>query len=56
MDPNHGIRNSHDKSLCVGITAGRQCPRLQHLAFGGTTVAATPTTSGIDLNGLVEDW
>lgn len=50
-----GIRNSHDKSLCVGITAGVNVLVCSNLAFGGTTVLQRRHTSGIDLNGLVED-
>lgn len=50
-----GVRNSHDKSLAVGITAGVNVLVCSNLAFGGTIVLQRRHTSGIDLNGLVND-
>ena len=50
-----GIRNSHDKSLCVGITAGVNVLVCSNLAFGGTTVLQRRHTSRIDLNVMVEE-
>ena len=50
-----GIRNSHDKSLCVGITAGVNVLVCSNLAFGGTTVLQRRHTSGIDIAEMVED-
>ena len=50
-----GIRNSHDKSLCVGITAGVSVLVCSNLAFGGTTVLQRRHTSGIDLTEMVTD-
>lgn len=49
-----GIRNSHDKSLCVGITAGVSVLVCSNLAFGGTTVLQRRHTSRIDLSFMVE--
>ena len=50
-----GIRNSHDKSLCVGITAGVSVIVCSNLAFGGTTVLQRRHTSGIDLKEMVTE-
>jgi len=49
-----GIRNSHDKSLCVGITAGVSVLVCSNLAFGGTTVLQKRHTSGLDIAEMVE--
>lgn len=49
-----GIRNSHDKSLCVGITAGVNVLVCSNLAFGGTTVLQRRHTSGIDISEMVD--
>ncbi len=49
-----GIRNSHDKSLCAGITAGVSVLVCSNLCFGGTTVLQKRHTSGIDLDEMVE--
>ncbi len=49
-----GIRNSHDKSLCVGITAGVSVLVCSNLAFGGTTVLQRRHTSGIELNEMID--
>ena len=49
-----GIRNSHDKSLCAGITAGVSVLVCSNLCFGGTTVLQRRHTSGIDLDEMVE--
>ena len=49
-----GIRNSHDKSLCVGITAGVNVLVCSNLAFGGTAVLQRRHTSGIDIEEMVE--
>lgn len=48
-----GIRNSHDKSLCVGITAGINVLVCSNLAFGGTTALHRRHTNRINLNELV---
>ncbi|MDY0176501.1 MAG: DUF932 domain-containing protein [Lentisphaeria bacterium] len=50
-----GLRNSHDKSLCVGISAGVNVLVCSNLAFGGTEVLQRRHTSGIDVDLLVED-
>jgi len=48
-----GIRNSHDRSLAVGLTAGISVVVCQNLAFGGSMVLKRRHTSRIELNGLV---
>ena len=48
-----GVRNSHDKSLAVGITAGISVLVCSNLAFGGESVVHRRHTSGIELDGLV---
>ena len=48
-----GIRNSHDRSLAVGLTAGISILVCQNLAFGGTMVLKRRHTSRIELNGMV---
>ena len=48
-----GVRNSHDKSLAVGITAGISVLVCSNLAFGGEEVVHRRHTSGIELDGLV---
>ena len=49
-----GIRNSHDKSLAVGLTAGIVVCVCSNLAFGGTTVVRRKHTSRIDLSELID--
>ena len=49
-----GIRNSHDKSLAVGLTAGIVVCVCSNLAFGGTTVIKRRHTTGIDLAALID--
>ena len=49
-----GIRNSHDKSLAVGLTAGIVVCVCSNLAFGGTTVIKRRHTTGIDLVALID--
>ena len=48
-----GIRNSHDRSLAVGLTAGISVVVCSNLAFGGSMVLKRRHTSRIELNGLV---
>lgn len=48
-----GIRNSHDKSFSVGLSAGINVMVCSNLAFGGTTVIRRKHTSRIDLEMLV---
>jgi len=48
-----GIRNSHDKSLAVGLTAGLSVMVCSNLAFSGEIVIHRRHTSGIELDGLV---
>ena len=48
-----GIRNSHDRSLSVGLTAGINVCVCSNLAFGGSMVLKRRHTSRIELNGLV---
>jgi len=50
-----GIRNSHDKSLAVGLSAGIVVLVCSNLAFGGTRLINRKHTSRIDLNELI-DW
>ena len=49
-----GIRNSHDKTLAVGLTAGIVVCVCSNLAFGGTTVVRRKHTSRIDLSELID--
>lgn len=48
-----GIRNSHDRSLSVGFTAGINVLVCSNLSFGGSMVLKRRHTSRIELNGLV---
>ena len=48
-----GIRNSHDRSLSVGLTAGISVLVCSNLSFGGSMVLKRRHTSRIELNGLV---
>ena len=49
-----GIRNSHDKSIAVGLSAGIVVCVCTNMAFGGTTVIKRRHTSGIDLAELID--
>jgi hypothetical protein len=49
-----GIRNSHDKSFAVGLSAGIVVCVCTNMAFGGTTVIKRRHTSGIDLAELID--
>jgi hypothetical protein len=49
-----GLRNSHDKSLAVGLSAGIAVCVCTNLAFGGTTVVKRRHTSGIILAELID--
>jgi len=49
-----GIRNSHDKSFAVGLSAGIVVCVCTNLAFGGTTVVKRRHTSGIVLSDLID--
>ena len=49
-----GIRNSHDKSFAVGLSAGIVVCVCTNLAFGGTTVIKRRHTSGIILAELID--
>ena len=48
-----GLRNSHDKSLAVGLSAGIVVLVCSNLAFGGTRVINRKHTSRIDLTALI---
>lgn len=50
-----GIRNSHDKSFSVGLTAGISVMVCSNLAFGGTMVLKRRHTSKIELASMVSD-
>lgn len=49
-----GLRNSHDKSFAVGLSAGISVMVCSNLAFGGTTVIKRRHTSRIELAELVD--
>jgi len=49
-----GLRNSHDKSLAVGLSAGIVVLVCSNLAFGGTRVINRKHTSRIDLSELID--
>jgi len=49
-----GIRNSHDKSFAVGLSAGIVVCVCTNMAFGGTTVVKRRHTSGIVLAELID--
>jgi len=49
-----GLRNSHDKSFSVGLTAGISVMVCSNMAFGGTTVIKRRHTSRIELAQLVD--
>ena len=49
-----GIRNSHDKSFAVGLSAGIVVCVCTNMAFGGMTVIKRRHTSGIDLAELID--
>ena len=48
-----GLRNSHDKSFSVGLSAGISVMVCSNMAFGGTTVIKRRHTSRIELTELV---
>ena len=49
-----GLRNSHDKSFAVGLSAGISVTVCSNLAVGGTTVIKRRHTSRIELTELVD--
>ncbi len=49
-----GIRNSHDTSFSVGLSAGINVMVYSNMAFGGTTVLKRRHTSRIELCELVD--
>ena len=49
-----GLRNSHDKSLAVGLSAGIAVCVCTNLAFGGTTVIKRKHTSRFELTDLID--
>jgi hypothetical protein len=48
-----GFRNSHDKSIAVGITAGLVVCVCDNMCFGGETTIHRRHTSGIELDELI---
>ena len=48
-----GLRNSHDKSFSVGLSAGISVMVCSNMAFGGTAVIKRRHTSRIELTELV---
>ena len=49
-----GIRNSHDKSICVGICAGVSVLVCSNLCFNGERVSHRKHTSMLDVRAVVE--
>lgn len=49
-----GLRNSHDKSFSVGLSAGISVMVYSNMAFGGTTIIKRRHTSRIELTELVD--
>ena len=49
-----GLRNSHDKSFSVGLSAGINVLVCSNMAFGGSTVIKRRHTSRIELTELVD--
>ena len=49
-----GLRNSHDKSFAVGLSAGIVVCVCTNMAFGGTTIIKRRHTSGIVLAELID--
>ena len=49
-----GLRNSHDKSFSVGLSAGISVMVCSNMAFGGSTVIKRRHTSRIELAQLVD--
>ncbi len=49
-----GLRNSHDKSFSVGLSAGISVIVCSNLAFGGTTIIKRRHTSGMELSELID--
>ncbi len=50
-----GLRNSHDKSIALGLTAGLSVLVCSNLCFGGETTIHRRHTSGIDITGLIPE-
>lgn len=50
-----GFRNSHDKSLAVGLTSGLSVLICDNLCFGGETTIHRKHTSGIEIEGLIPE-
>ncbi len=48
-----GLRNSHDKSFSVGLSAGLNVTVCSNMAFGGTMILKRRHTSRIELHELV---
>ena len=48
-----GFRNSHDKSLAVGLTVGLKIIVCDNLCFGGETTLQRKHTSGIEIESLI---
>ena len=51
-----GIRNSHDRTIAVGLAAGLTVRCCSNLMFGGSMVLKRRHTSRIELNGSVSDY
>jgi hypothetical protein len=48
-----GFRNSHDKSMAVGLTVGLSVLVCDNMCFGGETTIQRKHTSGIDITDLI---
>lgn len=50
-----GVRNSHDKSLALGLTVGLNVIVCSNLCFGGEVTINRKHTNGIDLEALIPE-
>ncbi|MCK5844009.1 MAG: DUF932 domain-containing protein [Victivallales bacterium] len=50
-----GFRNSHDKSMAVGLTVGLSVLVCSNMCFGGETTIHRKHTSGIEIDTLIDD-
>jgi hypothetical protein len=49
-----GLRNSHDKSMAVGLSAGASVLVCDNMCFGGEAVICRRHTKGMDIPALVD--
>ena len=50
-----GFRNSHDKSMAVGLTVGLSVLVCDNMCFGGETTIHRKHTSGIEIESLITE-